>query len=253
MQLNRFPRSVVAAIESSPISCVFTPEELPETYQEQSPGSNEEQLDSPITISRTETPSPLHPDFWNSPDPSESSAPMHPTCREHYQSKSERREISPTTRYCTPEETGGSHNKPPFEARKNVQPELLPDDPSTPGTLPHQTELSSLEELLPLGFTDELIEEMIEYSGGRYRCRLCQGWDVPGTTITTTGLFVARVHIVKLCHAAPAELKTRLLELDLDIDRIPGQHDTSYLAYLNDFTLDRVQLPNSLVIPSAEV
>lgn len=178
---------------------------------------------------------------------------MHPTCQEYYQSKSERRGISPTTRYCTPGETGGIHSKPPFEGQKNVQPELLPDAPSTPGTLPHQTELSSLEELLPLGFADELIEEMIKYSGGRYRCRQCEAWDVPGATITTTGLFVARVHIVKMCPAASAELKTRLLELELDIDRIPGQHDTSYLAYLNDFTLDRVQLLNSLVISSVGV
>lgn len=253
MQLNRLPRSLVAVIGSSPIPYVFAPEELPEPYQEQCSGSNEEQLDSPMTISKTETPSPPHPNFWNSPGPSESSVLTHPTCQEYCESKSERWEISPATRYCTPGETGGSHGKPPFEGQKNAQPELLPDAPSTPGTLPHQTELSSLEELLPLGFTDELVEEMIKYSGGRYICRLCEAWEVPGTAITTTGLFVARVHVVKMCHASSAELKTRLLELELDIDGIPGQHDTSYLAYLNDFTLGRVQLPNSLVIPSSGV
>lgn len=86
---------------------------------------------------------------------------------------------------------------------------------------------------------------MISHSGDRYICHQCEAWDVPGTTLTAEGLFVARVHLVKRCPVASAELKTHLLELELEIDKIPGDHDVSYLTYLNNYTLDR--LPSSTV------
>lgn len=253
IQLNRLPRSVVAAIGSSSVSSVsdsVVSEELLEAYRERSSSSSE---GSTMTMPGTESPSLPRPNYWNASDAIETSAVIeheHPTCHGYYQSRSERSESSTRSSDQTLAEMGGNYSESPFARQMDAQ---IPDTPSTPGTLPHQTERSSSGELLSLGFPDELIEEMIRYSRGRYRCRLCEDWAIPGTTITATSLFVARVHIVKLCRAASVELKTRLLELDLEIDKIPGQHDTLYLAYLNDFTLDRLQSRNSQVIPLAGV
>lgn len=253
LQLNRLPRSVVAASSISSVSDNVAPEELLGTYRERASSSSE---GSSMTMPRTESPILPRPNYWNSSDAIESSSVIkheHPTCQGYSQSRFEREESSTRSSDQTLAEMGGNHSESSFAGQIDPQPGLIPDTPSTPGTLPHQTERSSSGELLPLGFSDELIEEMVRYSRGRYRCRLCEDWVVPGTTITATGLFVARVHIVKLCRSASVELKTRLLELDLEIDRIPGQHDTLYLAYLNDFTLDRLQSRNSRVIPLAGV